>query len=69
MTCWPISCGPIPPTELGITLTLTLTLTVSLDATVVRMMLVPSLMKLLGHCNWWLRTWFDRILPHVHFSH
>lgn len=67
MTCWPISCGPIPPTELGITLTLTLT--VSLDATVVRMMLVPSLMKLLGHRNWWLPTWSDRILPHVHFSH
>ena len=73
MTCWPISCGPIPPTELGITLALTLAvflaLAVFLDATVVRMMLVPSLMKLLGHCNWWLRTWFDRILPHVHFSH
>ena len=67
MTCWPISCGPIPPTELGITLALALA--VFLDATVVRMMLVPSLMKLLGHRNWWLPTWLDRILPHVHFSH
>ena len=54
MTCWPISCGPIPPTELGITLALALAL--FLDATVVRMMLVPSLMKLLGHRNWWLPT-------------
>ncbi len=65
MTCWPISCGPIPPTELGITRALA----VFLDATVVRMMLVPSLMRLLGHRNWRLLTWFDRILPHVHFSH
>ena len=61
MTCWPISCGPIPPTELA--------LAVFLDATVVRMMLVPSLMKLLGNRNWWLPTWLARILPHVHFSH
>ena len=57
--------GPIPPTELGITLALA----VFLDATVVRMMLVPSLMKLLGDRNWWLPTWLARILPHVHFSH
>ncbi len=42
--------GPIPPTELGITLALA----VFLDATVVRMMLVPSLMGLLGDRNWWL---------------
>ena len=57
--------GPIPPTELGITLALA----VFLDATVVRMMLVPSLMKLLGDRNWWLPKWLARILPHVHFSH
>ena len=57
--------GPIPPTELGITLAVA----VFLDATVVRMMLVPSLMKLLGDRNWWLPTWLARILPHVHFSH
>ena len=57
--------GPIPPTELGITLALA----VFLDATVVRMMLVPSLMKLLGDRNWLLPKWLARILPHVHFSH
>ncbi len=57
--------GPIPPTELGITLALA----VLLDATVVRMMLVPSLMKLLGERNWWIPGWLDRRLPHVHFSH
>jgi RND superfamily putative drug exporter len=57
--------GPIPPTELG----LTLALAVLIDATVVRMMLVPSLMGLLGRRNWWLPAWIDRGLPKVRFSH
>lgn len=57
--------GPIPPTELGITLAVA----VALDATVVRMMLVPSAMGLLGERNWWLPTWLERVLPKVRFSH
>jgi RND superfamily putative drug exporter len=57
--------GPIPPTELGITLALA----VLLDATVVRMMLVPSLMTLLGERNWWIPAWLDKRLPRVHFAH
>jgi len=57
--------GPIPPTELGITLALA----VLLDATVIRMMLVPSLLGLLGDRAWWLPAWIDRRLPHVRFSH
>ncbi len=57
--------GPIPPTELGVTLAVA----VLLDATVVRMMLVPSLMGLLGDRNWWLPAWLGRILPNIHFSH
>lgn len=36
---------------------------VFLDATLVRMLLVPSTMKLLGEKNWWLPGWLDRILP------
>jgi len=38
---------------------------VALDATIVRMVLVPSTMALVGEPNWWLPTWLDRILPHV----
>ena len=57
--------GPIPPTELGVTLAVA----VLLDATVVRMMLVPSLMGLLGDRNWWLPGWLDRLLPRVSFNH
>jgi RND superfamily putative drug exporter len=36
-----------------------------LDATVVRMLLVPATMELLGDKNWWLPRWLDRILPNV----
>jgi putative drug exporter of the RND superfamily len=38
---------------------------VLLDATVVRMVLVPATMQLLGERNWWLPRWLDRRLPHV----
>jgi RND superfamily putative drug exporter len=34
-----------------------------IDATVVRMVLVPATMTLLGRANWWLPTWLDRLLP------
>ena len=57
--------GPIPPTELG----LTLAVAVLLDATVVRMLLVPATMALLGERNWYLPKWLGRILPVVKFSH
>ncbi len=36
---------------------------VFLDATLVRMLLVPATMELLGARNWWLPRWLDRILP------
>jgi RND superfamily putative drug exporter len=35
------------------------------DATVVRVVLVPATMKLAGAANWWMPRWLDRILPHV----
>jgi len=38
---------------------------VFLDATLVRMLLVPATMELLGERNWWLPRWLDRILPHL----
>jgi RND superfamily putative drug exporter len=36
-----------------------------IDATIVRMVLVPSTMELLGNANWWLPKWLDRIVPRV----
>ena len=40
-----------------------LALAVLLDASLVRMLLVPATMELLGERNWWLPKWLDRILP------
>ncbi len=37
-----------------------------IDATIVRMVLVPATMELLGERNWWLPGWLDRLLPDVH---
>jgi RND superfamily putative drug exporter len=36
------------------------------DATIVRMVLVPATMELLGDANWWLPKWLDRRLPRFH---
>ncbi len=35
------------------------------DATIVRLVLVPSTMELLGDANWWLPRWLDALLPHL----
>jgi RND superfamily putative drug exporter len=39
-----------------------------IDATLVRMVLVPSTMELLGKANWWLPGWLDRLIPHIGFE-
>ncbi len=36
-----------------------------IDATVIRLLVVPSLMQLMGKANWWFPRWLDRIVPHV----
>jgi RND superfamily putative drug exporter len=38
---------------------------IALDATVVRCMLVPSVMEVLGRRSWWLPGFLDRAIPHV----
>src|SRR3546814_5426856 len=43
-----------------------LAVAVLVDATVVRLVLVPATMELLGDRNWWLPGWLDRIVPRVH---
>jgi RND superfamily putative drug exporter len=42
-----------------------LALAIAVDATIVRMVLVPATMELLGRANWWLPGWLDRLLPQV----
>ncbi len=36
-----------------------------IDATLVRMVLVPSIMELLGPANWWMPRWLDRLVPRL----
>jgi uncharacterized membrane protein YdfJ with MMPL/SSD domain len=41
---------------------------IALDATLVRLILVPAAMKLLGGWNWWMPSWLDRLLPDFSFE-
>jgi len=54
--------SPIPSLKM---LGLGLAVAILIDATIVRMMLVPATMALLGKANWWLPAWLDRVLPHL----
>jgi len=42
-----------------------LAVAIAVDATVVRLVLVPATMELLGDRNWWLPRWLDRVLPAI----
>jgi RND superfamily putative drug exporter len=42
-----------------------LSASVLVDATVVRLVLVPATMTLLGEANWWMPRWLDRVLPRI----
>ena len=41
---------------------------IALDATLVRLILVPAAMKLMGRWNWWMPGWLDRVLPDLSFE-
>jgi RND superfamily putative drug exporter len=57
--------GPLPPKEMGIILGVA----VLLDALLVRLVLLPVLLRLTGRWAWWLPSWLDRWLPDVRFGH
>jgi RND superfamily putative drug exporter len=42
-----------------------LAVAIALDATLIRMVLVPAFMRLLGARNWWLPAWLERVLPNL----
>ena len=54
--------SPVPSLKM---LGLGLATAILIDATVIRMVLVPAAMSLLGDANWWLPTWLDRLLPRL----
>ena len=45
-----------------------LAVAIALDATLVRLVLVPATMELMGDWNWWLPKWLDRLLPDLDFE-
>ena len=45
-----------------------LSMAVLIDASIIRMLLVPATMELLGDRNWWLPGWLDKVLPQVHIE-
>jgi putative drug exporter of the RND superfamily len=57
--------GPLPPKEMGVILGIA----VMLDALLVRLLLVPVLLRVAGPRAWALPRWLDRILPDVRFGH
>jgi RND superfamily putative drug exporter len=57
--------GPLPPKEMGVILGIA----VLLDAALIRLVLVPVALRLLGRRAWWLPRWIDRVLPDVRFGH
>jgi RND superfamily putative drug exporter len=57
--------GPLPPKEMGIILGVA----VLLDAFLVRLLLVPVALRLLGRWAWYLPPWLHRALPDVRFGH
>jgi putative drug exporter of the RND superfamily len=57
--------GPLPPKEMGVILGVA----VSLDAALVRLLLLPVLLRLMGRWAWYLPRWAHRMLPDVTFGH
>jgi RND superfamily putative drug exporter len=57
--------GPLPPKEMGVILGVA----VLLDAMLVRLVLLPVLLRLMGRWAWYQPRWLDRLLPDVRFGH
>ena len=57
--------GPLPPKEMGIILGVA----VLLDAAIIRLLLLPVLLRAMGRQAWYLPRWARRILPDVRFGH
>jgi RND superfamily putative drug exporter len=57
--------GPLPPKEMGAILGIA----VLLDAMLVRLILIPTLLRVFGRHAWALPRWLDRVLPGIRFGH
>jgi RND superfamily putative drug exporter len=57
--------GPLPPKEMGVILGVA----VLLDAMLVRLILIPTLLRAFGRTAWALPGWLRKLLPDVRFGH
>jgi len=57
--------GPLPPKEMGVILGVA----VLLDAMLVRLVLIPTLLRVFGHAAWAKPRWLAQVLPDVRFGH
>ena len=57
--------GPLPPKEMGVVLGVA----VLLDAFLVRLALLPVMLRLTGNAAWYAPSWLKRVLPRITFSH
>ena len=57
--------GPLPPKEMGVILGVA----VLLDAALIRLLLLPVLLRVMGRSAWYLPRWLRRLLPDVTFGH
>jgi RND superfamily putative drug exporter len=57
--------GPLPPKEMGVVLGIA----ALLDAFLVRLLLMPVLLRLAGPAAWYVPSWLGRILPDIRFGH
>ena len=57
--------GPLPPKEMGVILGVA----VLLDAFLVRLVLLPVMLRATGRAAWWTPRWLTRVLPTIRFSH
>jgi RND superfamily putative drug exporter len=57
--------GPLPPKEMGIVLGVA----VLLDAALIRLVLLPALLRIAGRAAWWSPAWLRRVLPNLSLGH
>jgi RND superfamily putative drug exporter len=57
--------GPLPPKEMGVILGIA----VLLDAALIRLLLLPVLLRVMGRRAWYVPRWTRRLLPDVTFGH
>ena len=57
--------GPLAPKEMGVILAVA----VFLDALLIRLVVLPVVLRIAGHAAWHRPAWLDKVLPYANFAH